>query len=62
MTDLRADGDTNGKVEAADYTFWKQRFGQVAGASASALDTPEPSGFVWPIAFVAVAALWRRKR
>ena len=50
LLDLCADGDGNGTVDTADYSYWKQRYGQTSAASAAALtpdtslvaDTPEP--------------------
>jgi hypothetical protein len=49
---LGADGNGDGRVDAADYTLWRDRFG------AAAVAVPEPAG-VWLV--VAVVA-WRGRR
>jgi hypothetical protein len=52
QSELAADGDDNGTVDAGDLAVWRENFGAVASAAAagSVVPVPEPSS-----AFVLVA-------
>ena len=44
MTNLPADGDGNGKIDAGDYDVWKSHFGNGAGSRQLASSAvPEPA-------------------
>jgi hypothetical protein len=58
-----ADGDGSAFVDAADYSFWKSKFGNVApgaGSGGGAGAVPEPTSLV--LALVGLAGIWRYVR
>jgi hypothetical protein len=59
---LQNEGATPGNVTPDDYTFWRSRFGAIAGSGTGAVAAvPEP-GVSWIPALLAAAALLGRRR
>jgi hypothetical protein len=65
---LAADGNGDGRVNAADYTVWRNNLGASlpgsgsAGASPSHIGVPEPPAFTLAaVGLVSLIALLRRK-
>jgi T5SS/PEP-CTERM-associated repeat protein len=62
--DLRADGNGDLVVDAADYVLWRKMLSaNPAGAGAGSANVPEPSSFplLLTTALLAVAAFWNRR-
>jgi hypothetical protein len=62
-TDLRADADGNGMVDANDYTVWQSMFGtNYASGAGAAATVPEPTSFaLLLVGAIGLAALCRRR-
>lgn len=68
-TDLRANGDDTGAsddfIDEADYAFWKQNFGQTAGAgatTATSTSVPEPMALLLITSAIGLITHTRRLR
>jgi hypothetical protein len=58
-TDLRADANLNGVIDAGDYQMWSANFGRTGptGASGSSNEAvPEPSSFLMVLAVASMMA------
>jgi sugar lactone lactonase YvrE len=55
-----ADGNGDGIVSAADYTVWRNALGISMGATASAVEAPEPAAF-WLACFGTLCLIGRRR-
>ena len=59
---IAADGDNNGTVEQADWSYWNARFGNIVVAQSGAGTVPEPSSLLLlVISSIALASLHRRQ-
>jgi glucose dehydrogenase len=61
-TNLAADGNGNGEVDAADYTTWRDHLGQMVGADSQSAAVPEPAPIVLMILAAASACTRRIQR
>lgn len=57
--DLRADGIADGMIDSSDYTFWRDRMVEAAGAAVS---VPEPGTFRTILLLVIAAIFFERPR
>ena len=56
-----ADGDSNGTIGLGDYTYWRTRFGNTAGAGTLGVGTvPERALSTFPLSGL-LLLLWRRR-
>jgi hypothetical protein len=62
-TDLRADGNGDGVIDAPDYDAWVARYGNVySGGAGSGAAVPEPNSMAIVIAGGFALACCRRRR
>jgi GH18 family chitinase len=62
--DMRADGNEDGVIDTADYTFWRNHLvtENLGAGSASSTAVPEPSASVLTTVLIVLKSLLRRRR